>query len=118
MCQTKTYSRCMGLVTSAAIALLLVGGCGSEPESEDALSDRDINIVMDAHAKELMAIEGVTGVAVGALDDGTPSILILIMEESDELAQSLPSVLEGHPVRTLVSGEIKPMQNDTPDTTR
>jgi len=73
---------------------------------------------MDAHANELMAIEGVTGVAVGALDDGTPSILILIMEESDELAQLLPSVLEGHPVRTLVSGEIKPMQNDRPDTTR
>lgn len=118
MRQTKTFSGCIGLVTSAAIALLLVGGCGSEPEGEDALTEQDINSVMDAHAKELMAIEGVTGVAVGALDDGTPSILILIMEESDELNSLLPAELEGHPVRTMVSGEIKPMPGDELDTTR
>lgn len=108
----------MGVATLVAVALLLLGGCGSEPESEDTLSERDINSVMDAHAEELMAIEGVTGVAVGALDDGTPSILILIMEESDELNSLLPAELEGHPVRTMVSGEIKPMPGDELDTTR
>jgi hypothetical protein len=67
---------------------------------------------MDAHVNELMAIPNVTGVAVGAMDDGTPCILILVVQETEEIGRRVPKTLEGHPVRIFVSGEIKPMQGD------
>ena len=70
---------------------------------------RDINAVMESHVNELMAIRGVTGVAIGALDDGTPCILVLVLKESEELTRQIPRKLEGHPVRIFESGEIKPM---------
>ena len=72
---------------------------------------KDINAVMDAHVDELMAIPGVTGVAVGETDDGTPCVLVLILEDQDDIRQRIPASLEGHPVRTLVSGEIRPMSD-------
>jgi hypothetical protein len=73
---------------------------------------RDINAVMEAHAQELMAIPGVTGVAVGETDEGTPCILVLVLDDSVAIKQKLPDTLEGHPVRTLVTGEIIPMKDD------
>lgn len=76
------------------------------------MPNRDINAVMDDHVKELMAIPGVVGVAVGALDDGTPYIMVLVVEETSEIIQKVPTVLEGHPVRIVVSGEIRPMKGD------
>lgn len=118
MIQASRFLRQVGILPFLILASICIHSCETKSESEETLSDRDINSVMDAHVEELMAIEGVTGVAVGALDDGTPSILILIMEESDELSSLLPSELEGHPVRTMVSGEIKPMQDGASDTTR
>jgi hypothetical protein len=78
----------------------------------------DINAVMDAHAEEIMAIEGVTGVAVGALDDGTPSILILILKESEDLRRRLPDSIGGHPVRTMVTGKFSPMGGEESEPTR
>jgi hypothetical protein len=76
------------------------------------MPQREINDVMDAHVQELMEIPGVTGVAVGETDEGVPCILILILEDSDEIKSKLPKELEGHPVRTMVTGEIVPMQGD------
>ena len=118
MYQARGFLRQVSVLASVIFVSICISTCGSEPESEGVLSERDINSVMDAHVQELMAIEGVTGVAVGALEDGTPSILILIMDESVELNSLLPTEIEGHPVRTMVSGEIKPMPDDEPDTTR
>ncbi|MEW5875730.1 MAG: hypothetical protein AB1752_11200 [Candidatus Zixiibacteriota bacterium] len=73
---------------------------------------RDINAVMESHAAELMAIPGVTGVAIGELEDKTPCVLVLVLEDSGEITAKIPRTLEGHPVRILVSGEIKPMDGD------
>ena len=70
---------------------------------------RDINTVKEAHTDELMAIPNVVGVAVGALDDGTPCVLVLLAEETEETKRKIPQKLEGHPVKVLVTGEIKPM---------
>lgn len=56
-----------------------------------------------------MAIAGVVGIGLGELDDQTPCILIMVVEETEALSQMLPSEIEGHPVRLLESGEIKPM---------
>jgi len=109
--------RSEGIRRSHKIALLLlvfltVTACQPERGVKHAVPNRDINTVMDAHVNELMAVPGVTGVAVGELDDGTPCILVLVVEESAEMDRRIPKTLEGHPVRIMVSGEIKPMDSD------
>jgi hypothetical protein len=91
--------------------LLTVDACRSEKESEPEVPKRDINSVMENHVDELMAIPGVTGVAIGQLEDKTPCILVLVIEETEEISRRVPRTLEGHPVRLLVSGEIKPMSD-------
>ena len=100
------------LRAAATITLLLVSACscGRPKVDGDAMPKRDINAVMEAHTSELMAIPGVTGVAIGALDNGSPCILVLVLKETDELNRKIPQKLEGHPVRIFESGEIKPMQ--------
>jgi len=102
------------LCTAAIVALMLTGASACRPANEggDAMPQRDINAVKEAHVNELMAIPKVVGVAVGALDDGTPCILVLVVEETDEIDRRVPKKLEGHPVRVFVSGEIKPMDSD------
>ena len=100
----------IGLLLLMTFSLLITGACGPEKESRDDMPKRDITDVMNDHVDELMAIPGVTGVAIGALEDGTPYIMVLLLEESDELERKLPRQLEGHPVRPVVTGEIKPME--------
>jgi hypothetical protein len=34
---------------------------------------------------------------------------VLIVKRTDELRRRIPKTLEGHPVKTVVSGEIKPL---------
>lgn len=72
----------------------------------------DIKSVMESHVDELMAIPGVTGVALGKLDDGTPCIMILIVAMTDELAKKIPGSIEGHPTLVVEGGEIEPMPAD------
>jgi hypothetical protein len=97
-------------------ALIMCGSCSKPPSSERSAPNvpaRDITQVMDAHAKELMAISGVTGVAVGALENGTPCILVLVLKDSEEIRTSVPGKIEGYPVKIEVSGEIRPMPGDS-----
>jgi hypothetical protein len=70
---------------------------------------RDINVVLAAHDKELLAIPGVTGVYVGVLADGkTPCLKIMLSKRTETLERSLPRQIEGYPVITEVTGEIRP----------
>ena len=71
---------------------------------------RDINVVLAAHDKELMALPNVTGVYVGVLDDGkTPCLKVMLTKKSPESERAIPSSLEGYPVVTEVTGEIRPL---------
>jgi hypothetical protein len=70
---------------------------------------RDINEVMNAHVNELMALPGVVGVFIGALDNGTPCIKVMVIKASPELDKKIPRDLEGHPVLIVETGEIKPL---------
>jgi len=70
---------------------------------------RDINAVKEDHTKELMAIPGVVGVYVGALENGTPCIGVMVVKKSPELEKKIPKELEGHPVRIDETGVIKPL---------
>ncbi len=107
--QRNRFSVAHLLFVGALSFQLLICACQSEKETKEAVSNRDINAVMEAHTAELMAIPGVVGVAIGETDDGKPCILVLIIEEKDEIINKIPKELEGYPVSLLVSGEIKPM---------
>ena len=73
---------------------------------------RDINDVLRAHDKELLAIPGVVGVYVGLLDDSkTPCLKVMLAQKSTETERALPKILEGYPVVIEVTGEIRPLGN-------
>ena len=74
---------------------------------------RDINSVLKTHAAGLMAIDGVTAVAVGALADGKPCIRVYVVKKTGELARWIPGTLGGYPVDVEVSGVIRPLPGET-----
>ena len=99
------------LLAAVVVAAFLVMplGCSQQKEPKEESPMRDINAVMADHTTELMAIPGVTGVAIGELDDHTPCILVLVEAETEAVKKAVPKTLEGHPVKLLVSGKIVPM---------
>lgn len=94
------------------LCLWMLSACQEAKKAEVTVPQRDIQTVQEAHIAELMAIPGVTGVALGKLEDDTPCILVLVEEETDDLKKRIPAALEGHPVRILESGLIKPLDAD------
>lgn len=102
----------------ALAALLAASGCRSGDANRKGGTDmpqRDITTVMNAHVDALMATEGVAGVAIGETDDHTPCIIIYVVQLTDTLKATLPTTLEGHPVRIEESGEFRPLKPETPD---
>lgn len=97
------------------LVLAQVPGCGTgsrEGKENDIMPVDDIKVVMEAHVDELMAIAGVVGVAIGALEDGSPCITVLLAEDTPELRGKIPSELEGYPVVINVTGEIKALSDE------
>jgi hypothetical protein len=101
-----------------AAALVILAACANDdkPRQERAnaqdttsMSAPTITDVLARHTPELMRIPGVVGTAQGE-QDGRPSILVFVQEETDSLSMAIPASLEGFPVRIQVTGEIKPMR--------
>ena len=75
---------------------------GSSPSPK-----RDINVVLAAHDKELLAIPGVVGVYVGTLEDRrTPCLRVMVARKTAE-SRKVPQSIEGYPVVIEVTGEIR-----------
>ena len=73
---------------------------------------RDINAVLRAHDRELLAIKGVAGVYVGLLDDGkTACLKVMVVAKTAEIEKAVPKTIGGFPVIIEVTGEIKPLEN-------
>lgn len=82
------------------------------PSKPPPVALRDINAVLSDHDDDLMAIPGVVGVYVGLLDDGkTPCLKIMLARKDARHNRAIPTSLEGHPVVTEVTGEIRPLQS-------
>lgn len=99
------------------IALVAITGCRSGNANGKGQADmlqRDVTTVMNAHVDALMATAGVAGVAIGETDDHTPCIIIYVVQLTDALKATLPTKLEGHPVRIEESGEFRPLKAETP----
>ena len=72
---------------------------------------RDINAVLAAHDRDLMARPGVVGVYVGLMrDKKTPCLKVMLKKKDPEIERLIPRELEGYPVVTEVTGEIKPLK--------
>lgn len=104
------------MVTAMAMALLALAAgaaCGPGERRADSreadMPRRDIQTVQEEHIPALMARPGVVGVAIGALEDGTPCIAVYVATAADSLRLELPKEIEGHPVRVEVTGEIRPL---------
>ena len=81
-------------------------------QEKSATPRRDINDVLRAHDKELLAIPGVVGVYVAVLEDGkTPCLKVMLAQKSAEAERAIPKTLEGYPVVVEVTGELRPLGN-------
>ena len=102
----------VSLFLAALMALMTTGGCRHEMSETNSVSPRrDINAVLADNDKRLLAIPGVVGVYVGLLEDGrTQCLKIMLSGKTPEAASSIPRTLEGYPVVTEVTGEMRPFQ--------
>jgi hypothetical protein len=71
---------------------------------------RDINAVLAAHDRQLLALPFVVGVYVGVLTDGkTPCLKVMLARPTPETERKIPGQIEGYPVVTEISGDIRPL---------
>jgi hypothetical protein len=68
-----------------------------------------VQAIQERHQDALMAVEGVVGVYIGALEDSTLCIKVLVLEKTPEVERKIPTVLEGCPVVIEVTDAIRPM---------
>ena len=89
---------------------LLIGCQKTMTSGNSSTPRRDINAVLAAHDRELLAKPGVVGVYVGLMaDEKTPCLKVMLARKDPELERSIPRTLEGYPVVAEVTGEIKPL---------
>jgi len=68
-----------------------------------------VRAIQERHQDALMMIPGVVGVCIGALEDSTLCIKVLVLEKTPEVERRIPPALEGCPVVIEVTGAIRPM---------
>jgi hypothetical protein len=89
----------------------LAAGCPKIMAQDNSPSaKRDINAVLRDHDEELLAIPGVVGVYVAVLEDGkTPCLKVMLARKTPEADRDIPKSIEGYPVVSEVTGEIRPL---------
>jgi hypothetical protein len=69
---------------------------------------RDINAVLAAHDRELLALPDVVGVGVSVLPDHiTPCLRVMLARNNFKTKRAIPRFIEGYPVMIEVTGEIR-----------
>jgi hypothetical protein len=93
------------------VAAAFTTGCGKNMAQHNSPPPkRDINDVLRDHDKRLLAIPGVVGVYVAVLDDGkTPCLKVMLARKTPESERDVPKSIEGHPIVSEVTGEIRPL---------
>lgn len=95
-CESQTTSP-----SPAATARPSVGALAVQPQQAALEKARKAK---DEHAARLMARPDVVGVGVGLTDDGRPAVVLLA---GTNRGPGLPRVLDGVPVRVLVTGPLR-----------
>ena len=110
LCRSAGIGVVVARAMVSVLCLCFIAGC-TRPMSQHAAPLRDINAVLADHDKELLAIPGVVGVYVGLLsDEKTPCLKVMLVGKDARLKRRIPRTLEGHPVVTEVTGEIRPQK--------
>lgn len=93
------------------VLLALTAACEKNMAQDNSPSPRrDINAVLRDHDKQLLAIPGVVGVYVGVLEDEKTSCLkVMLARKTPESERDIPKSIEGYPVVSEVTGEIRPL---------
>ena len=66
-----------------------------------------IQEVKEKHKASILKIEGVISIGIGLKKDKTPTIIVGLKQEKQDLIRRIPSVLEGYPVEVQIIGTIK-----------
>jgi hypothetical protein len=106
LCRTRWWRR--GLCWLLLVLGFVVAFHQNMAQNSSPAPKRDINAVLAAHDKELLAIHGVVGVYVGTLKDRlTPCLKVMLVRKNPETERKIPPVIEGYPVVTEITGEIR-----------
>jgi hypothetical protein len=98
----KIWQLCIGVIVALGFAQVM---------AESPSPKRDINAVLAAHDRQLLELPDVVGVYVGVLADGkTPCLKVMLARPTPETERKLPREIEGYPVVTEISGEIRPLR--------
>jgi hypothetical protein len=98
----KIWWLCVGVIVGLGFARLM---------AESPAPRRDINAVLAAHDRQLLDLPAVVGVYVGVLADGkTPCLKVMLARPTPETERKIPREIEGYPVVTEISGEIRPLR--------
>jgi hypothetical protein len=91
------------------LAGLMLGGCipSGERGTEEGMTERPIEEVLEEHTPGWMEIDGVVGTGIGLCDE-TPCIRIFLARESEEIRRAIPEEVGGHPVDVVVTGPFRP----------
>ena len=94
------------------VMFALAAGCDKNMAQDNSPSPkRDINAVLRDHDKALLAIPGVVGVYVAVLEDEkTPCLKVMLARKTPEADRDIPKSIEGYPVVSEVTGEIRPLK--------
>jgi len=111
----------IGLCSVLSVILLsiacytAIGSQINQTGQQEAMTRKDINVVLKGHDKELLAIPGVVGVYVGLLpDEKTPCLKVMVIKDTEDLKWKIPKSIEGYPVLIEESGVIRPLKNHIP----
>ncbi len=74
------------------------------------MADKAIETVLQEHTKQLLALPGVVGTAIGRCD-GKPCIKVLVVKQTAEVRSRIPLTLEGFPVVLEETGEIRALDS-------
>ena len=90
-------------------------GCGKKTVNDRGgkikMVAKTIEEVLEENTDRWMSISGVVGTAIGEYKD-KPCIKILVVKKTPELTDKIPSTLEGFPVVTQETGEIRALDKD------
>ena len=98
----KIWQLCICVIVALGFAQLM---------AETPSPGRDIDAVLAAHDRQLLELPDVVGVYVGVLADGKmPCLKVMLARPTPETERKLPREIEGYPVVTEISGEIRPLR--------
>lgn len=90
--------------------LVVLIGCERDnarvEKGQPDMSSKSIEQVLQEHTAEWMEISGVVGTGIGACK-GEPCIRVFVVEKTDEIADTIPSTVEGYTVEIVVSGRFE-----------